>query len=101
MKNTITNLIAVVAVSLVSAAFAAGETESPAQPTAAMPAPAASAAAPATAVESTSAAPAEQPRPEAKRAPSRRATKVRPKDMDLRHCLDLDSNPAIARCAYE
>lgn len=98
MKNTITNLIAVVALSISGAAFAAGETESKSQPTAAMPAPAASAVPAATVVESASAAPAEKSQSTAKRA---KAGTFRPKNMDLRHCLELDDNPAIARCARE
>lgn len=103
MKNTITNLIAVVAVSFGSAAFAVGEEGAQAR-SMAIPAPAASAVPPATVVESTTAAPAERPQPAAKPSTSGKRAKaraVRPKDLDLRHCLELDNNPAIARCARE
>jgi hypothetical protein len=103
MKNTITNLIAVVAVSFSSAAFAAEEMENKAQSPAVQPAAATSAVPPATVTESTTATPAEQPQPAATGSTSdkRAKAKRRPKDMDLRHCLELDDNPAIARCAYE
>ncbi len=103
MKNTITNLIVVAALSNSGAAFAAGEEEAPAR-SMAIPAPAASAVPPATVVESTTAAPAEEPQPTAKPSTSTKRTKAgaaRPKDLDLRHCLELDNNPAIARCARE
>lgn len=103
MKNTITNLIAVAALSINGAAFAAGEEGTQAR-SMAIPAPAASAVPAATVVESTSAAPAQEPQPAAKRSTSGKRAKtraVRPKDLDLRHCLELDSNPAIARCARE
>lgn len=101
MKNTIINLIVVAALSICGAAFAAGEEGSQSR-SMAIPAPAASAVPPATVVEPASPAPAEKPQAAAKRTASgKRAAKVRPKDMDLRHCLELDSNPAIARCAHE
>jgi hypothetical protein len=93
MKNTIINLIAVVAVSFSGTAFAAEEIESKPQPAAA-----ASAVPAATVVESAPAESAERLQPAAKRA---KARTFRPKDMDLRHCLELDGNPAIARCARE
>jgi hypothetical protein len=104
MKNTIINLIAVVAVSFSSAAFAAEEMGDKAQPPAAQPVAAASAVPPATAAEATSSVPAPESDPAMKRSTSRKFTKAspaRPKDLDLRHCLELDNNPAIARCARE
>jgi len=103
MKNTIINLIVVVALSISGAAFAAGE-EGPQARSTAVPAPAASAVPATTVVESTTAAPAEKPEPAAKPSTSSKRAKasaVRPKDLDLRHCLELDNNPAIARCARE
>ncbi len=98
MKNTITNLIVVAVLSISGAAFAAEEMESKPQPAATQPAAAASAVPAATVVETTTAAAAEEPQPTSKRA---KAKTVRPKDLDLRHCLELDNNPAIARCARE
>lgn len=102
MKNTITNLIVAAALSISGAAFAASE-EGPQARSMAIPAPAASAVPPATVVESKT-APAEKPQPAAKPSTSAKRAKaraVRPKDLDLRHCLELDNNPAIARCARE
>jgi len=103
MKNTITNLIVVAALSISGTAFAAEEMGSRQQPAATQPAAAASTVPPATVVESTTAAPAEEPQPTTERSTSgkRAARTVRPKDLDLRHCLELDNNPAIARCARE
>ncbi len=104
MKNTITNLIAVAVLSIGGAAFAADEMQSRQQSAAPKPAPAASAVPATTVVESTTATPAEEPQPTAKRPTSgerAKARAVRPKDLDLRHCLELDNNPAIARCARE
>jgi hypothetical protein len=103
MKDTIANLIVVAALSISGTAFAAGE-EGTQSRSMAIPAPAASAVPPATVVESTTAAPAEKPQPAAKPSTSGKRAKaraVRPKDLDLRHCLELDNNPAIARCARE
>lgn len=103
MKNTIINLIVVAALSSSGAAFAAGEEGAPAR-SMAIPAPAASAAPPATVVESKTAAPAEKPQATAKPSTSTKRAKaraVRPKDLDLRHCLELDNYSAIARCARE
>jgi thiol:disulfide interchange protein DsbA len=48
--------------------------------------------------------PDQEPQPEVKHTTSSKrakAKKMRPKDLDLRHCLELDNNPAIARCARE
>ncbi len=113
MNNTIVNLIVVAALSFSGAALAAAETESKAQPPAAQPAvqpvtakpvAAASVVPPATALESTPPAPAKEP-PHAKRSVSGKSAKVkktmRAKNLDLRHCLDLESNAAIAKCAGE
>lgn len=50
-------------------------------------------------------APAEfKPQPDLKRSPPRKpatAKQSRPMNLDLRYCLDLDSNAAIAKCAGE
>jgi hypothetical protein len=104
MKNTIINLIAVVALSISGAAFAADEMQNRQQPAATQPAPAASAVPATTVVGSKTTVPAEKPQPAAKPSTSgkrAKASAVRPKDLDLRHCLELDNNPAIARCARE
>ncbi len=88
MKTAI--MIVVTALSFSSAALAAGETESTAQP------PAAKSEAPATAAEQ---APAAQP--VSKPVQRKRAKRAHPKSADLRHCLDLKTNAAIAKCAGE
>ena len=94
MKTTITNLIFVTALSFSSAALAAEQAGS--KPAAAQPAsgspPAAAGAAP-QAVQ-----PTVQPA-----APDRRSRdgRYRSKSLDLRHCLDLQDNTAIAKCAGE
>jgi hypothetical protein len=100
MKNRITRLIAGALLFFAGAAFAAGEAE-PEQPSAIAPEPAASAV-PATAPEAPAAVPA-TPRPAAKQAASRKTAipKPRPKNLDLRYCLELESNAAIAKCAGE
>ncbi len=46
----------------------------------------------------------QEPKPIVKRAKSRKTPKakpMRPKNLDLRHCLELDTNAAIAKCAGE
>ena len=106
MKSTITNLIAVAALLVSGAAIAAGEPESNAQPPAVQPPvtqpAAASSVQPASAPASTEAASAQESQPAMKRSTSgKHATTVRPKNLDLRHCLDLESNAAIAKCAGE
>ncbi len=103
MKSTIVNLTVVAALSFTRCAFGAGEVESktpPASPPAA--------AAPAVVVpEAAPAAPAqkaEKAEAVAKPSTSVKRTKARterPKNLDLRHCLELESNAAIAKCAGE
>jgi hypothetical protein len=103
MKDTIVNLIVLAALSFSDAALAAGEPGGKAQPAAAEPVTAASAVPTATVVESTPTASAKKPQPATRPTSGKhtRAKAVRPKDLDLRHCLELDNNPAIARCAHE
>ena len=110
MKNTIINLVVVTALSFSGAALAAGETGSKAQPpAAAKPAtPASVTPPPASAVPTTttagSAPSAQASQPAAKPStPEEHATTkpARPKNLDLRHCLDLEGNTAIAKCAGE
>ncbi|MFH0934571.1 MAG: hypothetical protein V1879_05140 [Pseudomonadota bacterium] len=88
MKNTIASLIVVAAFSFGSAAFAENGMNDEAQPAAAE-------------VEQVMAEPIEESRPAMKHSSSTMAGADRPKDLDLRHCLDLADNVAIARCAYE
>jgi hypothetical protein len=95
MKTTIANLIVVSALSFSGAALAAAETEGkvqpPATPASAVP-PSAEPAPPATAQKSL-------PAPKAS-APAR-AKPPRPKNLDLRHCLNLETDAEIAKCAGE
>ena len=103
MKNTIVNLIVVAALLISGAALAAVEMASKAQPPAAQPA-AASAVPPATAAESIKPAPAKEPQPLLQHSTSSKHAKAKPirsKSLDLRHCLELTSNAAIAKCAGE
>lgn len=103
MKNTIVNLIVVATLAFCGAALAAGETESKAPPSAASPVAAASAV-PATTVESTPPAPVQKTQPSPKGSTSGKSAQAKPmraKDLDLRHCLDLENNAAIAKCANE
>ncbi len=104
MKNTVVNLIVVATMACSGAALAAGETESKAPPPAASPVAAASAVQPATTAESTPPAPVQKPQPSPKGSTSGKHAKAKPmraKDLDLRHCLDLENNAAIAKCANE
>lgn len=103
MKSTILNLIAVAALFFNWTAQAAEEMERKAQPPA-QPVATASAVPPATTPVSTPPAPAQKPQPSVKRStPSKhaKAKMMRSKDLDLRHCLELESNVAIAKCAGE
>ncbi len=101
MRSIIKSLIVVTALSFSGTALAAGEMVSQAQPAPAQPVAAASAV-PATVAESTPAAPAKKPQPAMKRSTSGKHAKgPRPKNLDLRHCLELESNAAIAKCAGE
>lgn len=97
-----------------TAAMAAEEMAAPAKPAAVTsqpaPAPAASApqAASAPAATATQAAPAPATTVHVTHAPAKvpkmlklEAGKPRPQNMDLRHCLDLKDNKAIAKCAGE
>lgn len=103
MKSTIVDLIVVAALSFSGAVLAAGETENKAQPPAAQPVAAASAV-PATATGSTPATSAKESHPAMKHSISGKHAKAkqpRSKNLDLRHCLELESNAAIAKCAGE
>lgn len=95
MKTTIVNLIVVTALSFSGAALAAGETGSKVQPAAAKPAAPASAVPP---------APVQSPQPAAKTTAPAKPAEAKPprsKTLDLRHCLDLENDAAIAKCAGE
>lgn len=97
MKSAILNLIAAIALSFGNASLAA---EEPMQP----PATAASAVQPAMAAKPAQPSPLQQTQPAVKQPASgkhAKTTTMRPKDQDLRHCLELDSNAAIAKCAGE
>ena len=101
MKNTIVSLTVVAALSFTRCAFGAGEVESKTPPPASPPAAAASAV---TAPEAAPATPEKKAEVVAKPSTSGKRTKARterPKDLDLRHCLELESNAAIAKCAGE
>ncbi|HXU93701.1 MAG TPA: hypothetical protein VFP33_08610 [Gallionella sp.] len=95
MKTTIMNVIVVAALSFNGAALAAAETGGKIQTSAAQPAPPASAAPPAAAKATL---PAAKPTTPAKRVKVKRP---RPKNLDLRHCLDLKTDAEIAKCAGE
>lgn len=84
MNNSASTLLLVLALPLVALAQE-GMEEQPAVPAAEAAAPAGEPA--------PAAKPAEEPRPF--------PAGERPKDLDLRHCLDLGDNLAIARCAHE
>lgn len=93
MNSTIPNLIVVAALSLATSALAATEDKTPAPP----------ATAETSGVPATAAAP-QQPRPTEKRLAAGKRPKAkgpRPKNLDLRHCLELKDGLAIARCAGE
>ncbi len=92
MKNKIPSLIAMTALLFSGVVLAAEETGSTPQP------PAAPAA---TTPEPTTAAPAKETQPAVKHTPPPKAGAVRPKDLDLRHCLELETNAEIAKCAGE
>lgn len=102
MKNTIKNLIAVSALLFSGATLAAETAESQAQPPAAQPAAAASAVPQAASAGLTPPATVqEQPLERSTPRKHAKAKGPRSKDLDLRHCLELDTNAAIARCAGE
>ena len=100
MKNTITNLIVVMALLFGGAALAAEKMERKAQPPAAKPV--APAVPPATAAEPAPATQAPLPalKPSTPGKPAE-AKPARSKSLDLRHCLDLEADAAIAKCAGE
>lgn len=100
MKKIIVNLAVVTALSLSGAALAAEETKSKVQP----PAATSAVPAPPTAAESVPPSPAQEPQPASKRSTSSKPAKAkagRSKSRDLTHCLELESNAAIAKCAGE
>lgn len=101
MNNMVKNLIVVTAFSFSIAANAAeevaGKEAAAPQPVAASAVQPAPAAAPAL-------APVQKPEASPVRSTAGKPAKargVRSKSLDLRHCLDLDSNAAIAKCAGE
>ncbi len=98
MNNLIANLMVLTALSLSGTALAAGEEASKAPAPAVQPAVTAPAAA-TTAAEPVPPAMAQKPQGTTPKRAGKR--KVRPKDLDLRHCLELESNTAIAKCAGE
>ncbi len=91
MKTTIAKLIVVAALSFSGTALAAEQMKSEEANTPASK-PAASPAAPAVAPKLLSAS--QEPKPA-------KARPARSKSLDLRHCLDLKTNAAIAKCARE
>lgn len=97
MKTTIMNLIVVSALSFSGTALSAEEAKGKIPPPATQPA--ASTAPPATG--SAPPAPVQEPQPEAKPAAPAKAKPPRPKNLDLRHCLDMETDAAIAKCAGE
>ena len=101
MRSTIKNLMVVTALLFSGASLAAGEVVSKAQPAPTQPVAPASAV-PATVAEPTPAAPATKPQPAMKRSTSgKHARALHPKNLDLRYCLELETNAAIAKCAGE
>lgn len=100
MKTTIMNLIVVTALSFSAVALAAemgSKTQHPAANTVAPampPAPAAVSAAPSAQASQPGLQPSTPPKPA-------KAKSARSKSLDLRHCLDLETNAAIAKCAGE
>jgi hypothetical protein len=98
MKSTILNLIAVTALLIGWTAQAADEMEgkATAAETSAMP----TAAAPVTAPLATTQEAQPSPKP-AKRHKPPKANQVRSKSLDLRYCLEMESNAEIAKCAGE
>ncbi len=102
MNNMIANLVVLTALSFSGAALAAGEEASTAPAPAVQPAVTAPATPP-TSAESAPPATAQKPQGTTERSTPRRGKKqkVRPKDLDLRHCLELENNAAIAKCAGE
>lgn len=104
MKTIIVNLIVVTALSFSVTALAAEQMEGKAQPHAAQPAAPASAVPPVTAAKSAPPAAAQEPQPASKPStPGKPATAKPPrsKSLDLRHCLDMETDAAIAKCAGE
>lgn len=102
MKTTIMNLIVAMALSFSGVALAAEKMESKAQPLAAKPVTPASAVPPATTAGSVP--PAQAPQPELGPSTPDKPAKAKParsKSLDLRHCLDLETDAAIAKCAGE
>lgn len=103
MKHGITNLIAVAALSCCGMALAAGDAGNKSRPAEARPATGTVAAPPAAPAKPAELASAKKPAA-AKEPVSGAALKekpLRPKDLDLRHCLDQGSDAAIAKCAGE
>lgn len=95
MKTTIMKVIVVTALSFSGTALAAEETRGKIQTPATQPAAPASAVPP---------APVLEPQPAPKPSAPGKAAKAKPprsKSLDLRHCLDLETNAAIAKCAGE
>jgi len=90
MKATMINLMVAAALSYGGTPFAAEETGK------ARPATPASAVPPAPAPGAAPSAKEHLPAPG-----SVKAKPLRPKNLDLRHCLDLESATAIAKCAGE
>ena len=101
MKTTIANLIVVAALSFSGAALSAEEAKGKMQPPAAQPAAPASAVPPAPTAKLAAPAPVQEPQPEAKPSAPAKAKPPRSKTLDLRHCLDLESNAEITKCAGE
>ncbi len=100
MKTTIANLIVVAALSFSGTAFSAEEAKGSIQ-TPAQPAAPASAVPPVPTAKPAAPAPVQEPQSEAKPPAPAQEKPPRSKNLDLRHCLDLESDAAIAKCAGE
>ncbi len=101
MKTTILSLLVVMALSFSGTVFAAAQAGGKAQPAEAKPLPA-SAVPPAAAAKP--ATPAQAPEHALKPSTPAKSATTKPgraKNLDLRHCLDLETNAAIAKCAGE
>lgn len=96
MKTTIVNLIVVTALSFSAVAPAAEMGSKTQHPAPAMPPAPAAVSAAATSAQASQ--PGLQPSTPPKPA---KAKSARSKSLDLRHCLDLETNAAIAKCAGE
>lgn len=105
MKKSDLGLITVAALLVCGTAYAAEAqqaTPPKAEPVAATAAPASAVAAAQTTPSKQEPAASAEPKPVVKHAKSKKVAKTkRAQDLDLRHCLELTDNAAIAKCAGE